>query len=135
MASSHRASTSATPVGPRRYDRRLPASTGLRAPRPDGRHGATLVGLRVPLGWEMGRMSHQPRTSIGVDARRGPLGAAAPVPSAVVPRFVVVSDDPRLCTGLVADLDRRFGRDYEVTGGSPAAVEELLRRSAAEDRP
>src|SRR4051794_15692774 len=51
------------------------------------------------------------------------------------PRFVVVSDDPTVCNGLVADLERRFGRDYEVTGGSSAAAEDLLERSALEDRP
>jgi thioredoxin reductase (NADPH) len=36
------------------------------------------------------------------------------------PGFLVVSDDPVLREGLVADLDRRFGRDYDVTG-SPSA--------------
>jgi thioredoxin reductase (NADPH) len=51
------------------------------------------------------------------------------------PRFLVVSDDGALCRGLVDDLDRRFGRDYEVSGGPPAAVQALLRRSAAEQRP
>ncbi|TFV86493.1 FAD-dependent oxidoreductase [Blastococcus sp. CT_GayMR20] len=32
------------------------------------------------------------------------------------PGFLVVSDDPDLLAGLVADLDRRFGRDYDVRG-------------------
>jgi thioredoxin reductase (NADPH) len=34
------------------------------------------------------------------------------------PAFLVVSDDPALREGLVADLDRRFGRDYEVAGST-----------------
>ncbi|HZB21393.1 MAG TPA: FAD-dependent oxidoreductase, partial [Blastococcus sp.] len=38
----------------------------------------------------------------------------------VRPGFLVVSDDAVLREGLVADLDRRFGRDYAVAG-SPSA--------------
>jgi thioredoxin reductase (NADPH) len=47
---------------------------------------------------------------------------AAPAPGhgQARPGFLVVSDDPVLRKGLVADLDRRFGRDYAVTG-SPSA--------------
>jgi thioredoxin reductase (NADPH) len=44
------------------------------------------------------------------DTRDGPSRAG----------FLVVSDDPALLDGLVADLDRRFGRDYGVAG-SPSA--------------
>jgi thioredoxin reductase (NADPH) len=55
--------------------------------------------------------------------------------AAAVPGLLVVSDDPHLCSGLVADLDRRFGRDYEVTGGPAAVAADVLRRMAAAERP
>jgi thioredoxin reductase (NADPH) len=51
------------------------------------------------------------------------------------PRFVVVSDDRLLREALVADLDRRFGRDYDVTAQDPSDAEDVLRHSAAEQRP
>jgi thioredoxin reductase (NADPH) len=38
------------------------------------------------------------------------------------PGFLVVSDDPVLREGLVADLDRRFGRDYAVAGAPSAGA-------------
>jgi thioredoxin reductase (NADPH) len=38
----------------------------------------------------------------------------------------VVSDDPVLLDGLVADLDRRFGRDYGVTGARSADADGAL---------
>jgi thioredoxin reductase (NADPH) len=51
-----------------------------------------------------------------------------------LPRFVVVSDDARRRAELSGDLERRFGRDYEVTGASSPEAPELLRRSADEGR-
>jgi thioredoxin reductase (NADPH) len=50
------------------------------------------------------------------------------------PRFLVVSQDEELLSRLVADLDRRFGRDYDVTGVLPGHAAEVLRRSVAEQR-
>ena len=50
------------------------------------------------------------------------------------PQFLVVSPDEVLLRSLVADLDRRFGRDYDVTGVLPGAAEEVLQRSVAEKR-
>lgn len=43
------------------------------------------------------------------------------------PGFLVVSDDPGLLAGLVADLERRFGRDYGVTGAASADAGDVLR--------
>ncbi len=48
--------------------------------------------------------------------------------------FLVVSDDPGLREGLVADLGRRFGRDYGVIGVPSGDAEGTLRREAAEGR-
>jgi thioredoxin reductase (NADPH) len=42
------------------------------------------------------------------------------------PGFLVVSDDPVLREGLVADLDRRFGRDYAVVGLGSAGADDAL---------
>jgi thioredoxin reductase (NADPH) len=49
-----------------------------------------------------------------------------------LPRFVVVSDDARRLADLISDLERRFGRDYELAGASSPEAPELLRRSAVE---
>jgi thioredoxin reductase (NADPH) len=46
--------------------------------------------------------------------------------------FVVISDDDTVLTALVADLDRRFGRDYAISGVRPAHAEELLQQAVAE---
>jgi thioredoxin reductase (NADPH) len=50
----------------------------------------------------------------------------------VRPGFLVVSDDPVLSDGLVADLERRFGRDYRVTGVRSGEADDALEREAAE---
>jgi thioredoxin reductase (NADPH) len=50
------------------------------------------------------------------------------------PSFLVVSDDDGVRTGLAADLDRRFGRDYAVSGVAALAAGERLRQIAAEGR-
>jgi hypothetical protein len=34
--------------------------------------------------------------------------------------------------GLVTDLDRRFGRDYEATGAPPTRAADVLNRLAAD---
>ena len=47
-------------------------------------------------------------------------------------RFLVVSDDVDVLEGLVTDLDRRFGRDYAVTGAPPARAADVLNRLAAD---
>ena len=49
-----------------------------------------------------------------------------------LPRFLVVSDDARRLADLVSDLERRFGRDYELAGASSPEAPELLRRSAVD---
>ena len=43
------------------------------------------------------------------------------------PGFLVVSDDPVLLGGLFADLERRFGLDYDVTGARAADAGGALR--------
>jgi len=47
-------------------------------------------------------------------------------------QFLVVSDDVGVLEGLVADLDRRFGRDYAVTGAPAARAAEVMERLAAD---
>jgi thioredoxin reductase (NADPH) len=49
-----------------------------------------------------------------------------------LPRFVVVSDDAQRLVDLISDLERRFGRDYELAGASSPEAPELLRRSAVD---
>jgi thioredoxin reductase (NADPH) len=56
------------------------------------------------------------------------------VPPRTAPGFLVVSDDRVLLDGLVADLDRRFGRDYRVTGVSSAEAHDAVHGWAAEGR-
>ncbi|HEY4605544.1 MAG TPA: FAD-dependent oxidoreductase [Blastococcus sp.] len=56
------------------------------------------------------------------------------VPPRTAPGFLVVSDDRVLLDGLVADLDRRFGRDYRVTGVSSAQAHDAVHGWAAEGR-
>jgi thioredoxin reductase (NADPH) len=51
------------------------------------------------------------------------------------PRLLLVSDDAGTRDGLAADLDRRFGRDYEVCPVTSALAEELVTRSADADAP
>jgi len=46
------------------------------------------------------------------------------------PRFVVVSDHADTFPALLTDLDRRFGRDYEVTGLRSTDAEDGLQRLA-----
>jgi thioredoxin reductase (NADPH) len=46
------------------------------------------------------------------------------------PGFLVVSDDPVLLDGLVADLDRRFGRDYDMTGARSADADGAMQAVA-----
>ena len=56
------------------------------------------------------------------------------VPAVSRAGFCVVSDDRGLVARLTADLDRRFGRDYDVTGVPPAQAEDALQRLTVEGR-
>jgi thioredoxin reductase (NADPH) len=50
------------------------------------------------------------------------------------PRFVVVSDHADTLPALLTDLERRFGRDYEVTGLRSPDAEDGLQRLADDGR-
>src|SRR5215212_210108 len=83
-------------------------------------------------------------TSLGADRRGGRRvepAARGIDGSGPRPGFLVVSDDPAMRNGLVADLDRRFGRDYGVaglpsdgTGGALAAVADPLALLLVDER-
>jgi thioredoxin reductase (NADPH) len=51
------------------------------------------------------------------------------------PRLLLVSDDAGTREGLATDLDRRFGRDYDVCPVSATLAEELVTRPADADGP